>query len=226
MSATLYHFTSEMLEELRRLYPTTRTQDLAIKFNCPINKVYQVANDMGLKKDIEWVRENARQNMNRPDHPAKQFHFAKGHRPGNTGKKQTEFMTPEAIERTVATRFKTGSLAWNHKEVGYERINVDGYVEIKVAEPNKFQLKQRYLWEQRNGTIPPGHNIQFRDGNRINFEPNNLYQISRADQLRTENSFIARYPKELQLAIQIKGALNRQINKYLHRQEVKQQKQA
>ena len=202
-----------MLEELRQLYPTTRTQDLAIKFNCPINKVYQVANDMGLKKDIEWVRENARQNMNRPDHPAKQFHFAKGHRPGNAGKKQTEFMTPEAIARTVATRFKPGLLSWNHKEVGHERIKVDGYIEVKVAEPNKFVMKHRLTWEHHNGKIPQGYNVQFRDGNRTNCDINNLYLISRSEQLKNENSMYARYPKEMQLAIQAKGALNRQINK-------------
>ena len=41
-------------------------------------------------------------------------------------------MTPEAIERTKATRFKKGDKPGNHRKVGSERITVDGYIEIKT----------------------------------------------------------------------------------------------
>lgn len=218
MNRKLYHFTPEMVEELKQLYPTTKNDILAERFNCSYSKICNMSEKYGLKKDIEWVRELSRKNMQRPDHPAKKFWRQKGDTPINKGKKQIEYMTPEAIERTRATRFQKGQRAWNHKEVGYERINVDGYIEVKVSEPNVFKLKQRIVWESINGEIPKGHNIQFRDGNPLNVEPENLYMISRANQLKTENSIHARYPKELQLVISAKAALNKQIKREIIKQ--------
>jgi hypothetical protein len=219
MSRKLYHFTPEMHEELAKFYPVTLASELAEKFNCSVRKIYNTAFDMGLKKDPEFVKEIARKNMERTDHPAKKHWRQKGCIPLNKGLKQIDYMTPEGIERSKATRFQKGRLGWNHKPVGYERINVDGYVEVKVAEPRTFKLKQRVVWEKNFGAIPPGHNIQFKDGNPLNCEPENLYCISRSDQLKYENSHIARYPKDIQLAIQAKGVLTRQINKQLKLQE-------
>lgn len=216
--ARKYIFTAEMLEELGRLYANTASAALAKKFNCPVTKIYNLACEHGWKKDKEFLREQSRKNMQRPDHPAKRFWKEKGCVSFNKGKKQTEYMSPEAIERAKLSQFKAGHETWNRKEVGYERVNVDGYIEIKVAEPNVFKLKHRVVWEGKFGPIPKGHNIQFKDGIRLNCEPDNLYCISQADQLKYENSFIARYPKEVQLAIQAKGALSRQINKIIKKQ--------
>lgn len=219
MSKKLYFFSPQMIEELKANYPTTQASELAELFNCSTRKIYNLAYELGLKKDKEWMRENSRKSMQRPDHPAKKYWKQKGCVPINKGKKQAEYMTPEAIERTRATQFQKGQLGWNHKEVGYERINVEGYIEIKVAEPNVFKQKQRVVWESNFGPIPHRHNIQFKDKNRLNCEPDNLYCISRANQLKNENSFIARYPKDLQLAIQSKAVLTRQINKIIKKQE-------
>lgn len=216
MSKTRYPFTPKMLEELKQLYPTTKADHLAIKFNCPLRRIRNLVHQHGLKKDMNWVRENARINMMRPDHPGRTFLFKPGRESYNKGMKQEEYMTPEAIEITKITRFKEGQMPWNHKHIGHERINSDGYVFVKIAEPNVFELKQRLTWEIHKGKIPKGYNVQFRDGNPTNCDDiKNLYLISRKDQLKTENSMYARYPKELQLAIQAKGALNRQINKLL-----------
>ena len=122
-------------------------------------------------------------------------------------------MSREQIDRTKATRFGKGHIPANHKPVGYERITKDGYVEVKTAEPNVFELKHRLVWVERNGPIPSGCNIQFRDGNKQNFSIDNLYMISRSEQMRSENSYHARYPEEVKKLIQLKGALHRQINK-------------
>lgn len=37
--------------------------------------------------------------------------------------------------------FKKGQIPINHKPVGSERITKDGYIMLKVAEPNKWRLK-------------------------------------------------------------------------------------
>jgi hypothetical protein len=111
------------------------------------------------------------------------------------------------------TMFKKGQASLNKRPVGSERVNVDGYIEIKVADPNKWRLKNRVIWEQHNSKIPPGHNIQFKDHNPLNCTIENLYIISQAEQMRNENSFLAKYPKELVDVIRLKGALKRRIRK-------------
>ena len=65
--------------------------------------------------------------------------FKKGLIPHNKGKK----MPAETYQKVKGTMFKKGNIPKNHREVGSERITVDGYVEIKVAEPNKWKLKSR-----------------------------------------------------------------------------------
>lgn len=78
------------------------------------------------------------------------------------------------------TSFKKGQRPTNYMEVGSERINTDGYVEIKIADPNKWRGKHHILWEKVHGKpIPPGHVLIFGDGNRLNLEPENLILITR-----------------------------------------------
>lgn len=74
--------------------------------------------------------------------------FKKGNIPHNKGKRQNDYMSIESIEKTKATRFKKGNIPANHRDVGSERINKDGYIEIKIKEPNKWQLKHRYFYEK------------------------------------------------------------------------------
>ena len=144
------------------------------------------------------------------NHPNTIAHrFSKGHIPDNKGKR----MSPEVYAQVQRTMFKKGHRPHNHRAVGSERINVDGYIEVKVAEPNRWRVKHRIIWEQVNGAIPKGFNVQFKNHNPLDCRIENLYLISKAEQMRTENSYIARYPKELQDVIRLKGAINRQIHK-------------
>lgn len=90
---------------------------------------------------------------------------------------------------------------------------MDGYVEVKVRDgkkQNNFELKHRLIWEKHNGKISKGNNIQFKDGNRLNCKIDNLYMISRAEQVSKENT-IHRYPGELKRAIRLTNKLNKQI---------------
>ena len=77
-----------------------------------------------------------------------------------------------------STSFKKGTKPHNYKPVGYERVNGAGYVVIKIAAPNKWRGKHQLIWEEANGPIPKGHVIVFGDGNRRNFELNNLILVS------------------------------------------------
>jgi hypothetical protein len=77
------------------------------------------------------------------------------------------------------TSFKKGHKPKNYRPVGSERVNVDGYIEVKVADPNKWRLKHSVVWEEANGPIPKGHCVIFLDGNRINLSLDNLQLITR-----------------------------------------------
>lgn len=208
-----FYFSDYHVEKLREIYSTTLNKDIAELFQCPVFSIENKAFRLGLKKSPELISETARIKISNPNHPGRKHLFKKGHATYNKGKKQQEYMSQESIERTKATQYKKGNVPSNHKPIGYERISKDGYIEVKAAEPNIFITKHRLVWMEHYGEIPPGHIIQFKDQNKRNFDPDNLEMISRGEQMKTKNSYHARYPKEIQLLFQLKGALKRQINK-------------
>ena len=105
--------------------------------------------------------------------------FRKGPTPHNKGKK----MPKEVYEKVKHTMFAKGNVPPNHRPVGSERISKDGYIEVKVAEPNKWRLKQRVVYEETKGKIPEGCPIIFLDGNKRNFDIDNLRCITRSELL-------------------------------------------
>lgn len=104
-------------------------------------------------------------------------HFVKGCIPLNKGKK----VSPEVYERCKPTMFKKSQRPLNWKPVGSERVNVDGYIEIKVKEPNIWRPKHRVVWEQHHGAIPKNKRIIFKDRNRLHCSIDNLMIISGAE---------------------------------------------
>ena len=115
--------------------------------------------------------------------------FKKGHTPFNKGKKGLGGWEP--------TQFKTGNKPWNYKPVGTERVNDEGYTDIKVADPNKWKGKHILVWESINGPVPKGHAVIFGDGNKQNFEPTNLILVSRKQLLRLNKLHLIQNDAEL-----------------------------
>lgn len=101
--------------------------------------------------------------------------FKKGQTPHNKGIKG---WYAQGMERNW---FKKGNIPQKYKPVGSERISKDGYIEIKVKDPNKWQLKHRYVWEKENGEIPKGMLLIFKDNNKLNIDLDNLMLISKAE---------------------------------------------
>ena len=92
---------------------------------------------------------------------------------------------------------KKGQVPQNHKPVGSERIDRDGYVLVKVAEPNKWRPKHRVLWEKVNGPIPEKHRLIFADGNRQNITLDNLILVSYAQSFIMNQKNLFKNDKEL-----------------------------
>ena len=86
----------------------------------------------------------------------------------------------------VATQFKKGSIPKNRVEIGHERVDVDGYTQVKVTDGNRnrnFKYKHNLVWEQNNGPIPDGYVVIFADRDKSNFDINNLVLVSRSELL-------------------------------------------
>ncbi len=85
----------------------------------------------------------------------------------------------KGLVKSNKTTFKKGRVAENKKPIGSERINVYGYTEIKVAEPNIWDLKHRVIYRKHYGEIPEGMNVIFSDGDKSNFNIDNLVLVTR-----------------------------------------------
>lgn len=120
--------------------------------------------------------------------------FQKGHITHNKGKK----MSPEVYERVKHTMFQKGHAPVNHRPVGSERINADGYTEVKVAEPNEWKLKQRFIYEEATGEkLTKNDVIIFLDGNRQNFDMSNLVKMTRVELARYNQDHL--YGEEVEI---------------------------
>ena len=101
--------------------------------------------------------------------------------PANKGKKMPFH------PNSARTQFKKGNLPHNTKQLGHERLTVDGYVEISVGEVNphtgyerRYVHKHRHLWEAANGAVPEGMRLKSLDGDRANTDPANWVAIPKA----------------------------------------------
>jgi hypothetical protein len=191
---------------LREIYATTLTAELCAMFDRSIKCIYNKAVSMGLKKSPELIRAQAVERLTGPKSVANRFQ--KGCATWNKGMKGLDIGGKE-------TRFKPGNFPQTWKPIGSERIDSDGYVYRKVSDTrNKkvdWVMVHVLLWEQHNGPVPAGCAVVFKDGDKKNIDIENLECITRAELMRRNT--VHRLPKELAELIQLRGALNRQINR-------------
>lgn len=117
--------------------------------------------------------------------------FEKGDIPFNKGKKGIYY------EGSKKTWFKKGTMPSNYVPVGSERVNGDDYVDIKIADPNKWKAKHILTWEEHNGPVPKGQVVIFGDRNKRNFDINNLILISRQQLLMLNRNKLIQTDTEL-----------------------------
>lgn len=142
--------------------------------------------------------------------------FEKGTVPPNKGMKGICALGCEK------TWFKKGNIPVNYRPVGSERINVDGYVEIKVAEPRKWKLKHRVVWEKTNGPVPKSHVVIFKDNNKLNTDIDNLILIKRGAHAILNHLKLCKYTGEFKYtAIAIAELKKVTHNKQKHISSVK-----
>lgn len=147
-----------------------------------IEYLISIVSGHSYKEIIELFYENFRVQLsfnqiksfigNRKLNTGRTGYFPKGHIPFNKGLKCPG-------QGGTQTQFKKKHKPHNYKPVDSERVNGDGYVDIKIADPDKWKGKHILIWETQNGPVPKGHAVIFGDGNKRNFELNNLILVSR-----------------------------------------------
>jgi hypothetical protein len=191
---------TEEVRALRIAYPWLSNKVIGRYLKRPDYSVQNKAVKLGLKKAPEYMARAP-------------GCFRKGHRSWNTG---THYV---AGGRSAETRFKRGvrqGVAVKlYKPVGTERVCKDGYLQRKVNDGMPLQKRWRavhlIVWESVHGPLPKGHAVCFKNADKRDFRIENLELVPRAE-LMARNTY-HRYPQPIPKLIQLRGALNRQINK-------------
>ena len=95
----------------------------------------------------------------------------------NYSKKQmNEYFVKNKINFKYEKHFKV--------PIGTERKAKNHDIQIKIAEPNKWIYKKRYLYEKYNGVKLTKNDIIIHlDNNKNNFNKDNLYKINKKEHL-------------------------------------------
>jgi hypothetical protein len=161
--------TPEQLAYLREAYVTMSLSELPPAFNAKFGTALT-------EKQIRSTLRNHRIKSGRTGR------FVKGQTSWNLGEKG--YMGPNA------TSFQKGQIPHNHQPLWSERVGKDGYVEMSVPERDpytgshtRYKHKHIWLWEQANGPKPKGMAVIFKDGDKSNFDTENLALVTRAELL-------------------------------------------
>ncbi|WP_434778487.1 HNH endonuclease signature motif containing protein [Neisseria sp. Ec49-e6-T10] len=116
--------------------------------------------------------------------------FPKGNVPVNKGTK--------GLTGVNKTSFTKGHKPHNYVPVGSEAITTDGYLKVKIADPNLWAHKHKLIWEKVNGAIPEGLMLCFLDGNPLNCVLSNLKLINRRENALFNKKGYSKFDQTLQ----------------------------
>jgi hypothetical protein len=211
-------WTAEQLDTLHSLYANYSTEDVATVLGRDARSVYQKANSLGLKKSAKYLASPAAGRWDGKRGGATRFH--KGQAAWNKGVKGVVGVQ-EACRATQFKRGRPAHEARNYVAIGSLRITKDGYLERKMtddpamAPARRWVAVHRLVWIEAHGAVPAGHVVVFKQGMKTT-EPEEITLdkvecISLAENMKRNT--LHRYPKEVATLIQLRGVLNRQINK-------------
>ena len=123
--------------------------------------------------------------------------FEKGHATWNKGTK--------GLTKANVTSFKKGQKSHNYKPLGSERITKDGYCEVKVSDTGRrWRPKHVLIYEKHHGKVPKGSAVIFLDGDKRNFDIDNLYLVTRSQlAMLNKNSLIQKDAELTKTAINV-----------------------
>lgn len=208
-------WTEEEIDYLIGYYPKQSAKEIAESLNISINRIYNKAFTLGLKKSDQYIQEEKIRQGERLRIIGVQSRFTKGRIPANKGQK----MTVEQYQKCQATMFQKGHDPHNTRYDGHERIcKKDGYILIRTMK-GKYALKHRLIWEQANGAIPKGMILYFKDNNKQNLSLDNLELITKQENLKRNRTNHFALPANLKNLVKAKNKLTKKIKQYEQNQK-------
>lgn len=199
---------------LRRDYPDKTAAEVAANLGRDVIAVWRMANTLGLKKSEAFLASEKSGRLTRENcWRGTAARFERGMAPWNKGKK-----TGPAHPNCKRTQFQKGQQPHNTLPVGFVGPRTDGYLKIKIAEPNVWEFLHHHVWEQHHGPVPDGMFVYFKNGDRTNCDIDNL-----ALETQTEHCLrnsLWKFPEEVIPAMAALADLKRQIRLVKKAQEV------
>lgn len=207
-------WTDDEVAELRRLFPDHTAREISERTGRGVRSIELKAHQLGLRKTSEWIAERARAAMADPSHPARRTQWQTGNAPYNKGKPHP------ARGRTLETMFQPGHRPHTWMPIGSDRTSKEGYLQRKTADTGctrrDYVAIHHLVWRMHGRTVPAGYALCFIDGDKRNFDINNLELVDRSELMRRNS--VHRLPKEAALAYQLVGCIRRQINRRTRQQ--------
>lgn len=182
------------------LYADISNESLSVLFGRTPSAVAARAHRLGVKKSAQYTQEIK----------AAATRFKKGATPWNKGRRHP------STGRSAETQFKKGDKPANWMPVGTERITREGYMQRKITDTGctrrDFVPVHHIAWREHTGQpVPKGHALIFKDGNKRNFDINNLELLTRAE-LMNRNS-VQHLPPEIKRDIRILAGFKNRLRR-------------
>lgn len=202
-------------EVMRTQYPHQSSDDVAAVLGCSLERVYQLAARLGLKKTPEYFSSDLSGRVRKgTQHPSMRLsRFKPGDQPWNKGK------SFQAGGRAKETQFKPGQKPHTWKPIGTLRI-CGGQLERKTSERKggnhmRWTPVARLVWEAAHGPVPAGHLVVFRPDQKTTvleeITLDRIECISRQENAR-RNVPWNKHP-ETALLTNLRGQITRQVSR-------------
>jgi len=202
---------------MRDEYPVTRSTVLAESMGRSLLAIYRMAGKLELRKSPGYMSE-----VNGPilRVVGAAHRFKPGQQVWNKGKPGSTGMHPASRRNHYQPGTVNGRAAEIVQPVGSLRVTKDGLLQRKIGTQSgpsnlRWRSVHELVWIEANGPIPPGHVAVFLPGMHTNVEADitleRIELVSRAELMRRNS--VHRYGIEISRLAQLKGAIQRQINR-------------
>lgn len=204
-------WSNEELNTLLSLYPILPTRDLAKSLPArSLSSIYQKARSLGLSKDDPYLSKLRERQLSNIINGGRDYRFVKGQVPHNKG-----IIGWDPGGDSHKYRFAKGNIPHTYKPIGSIITGADGYIKIKVTDDgdkhDRWKLLHNYIYEsETDEAIPPNYVVIFRDGDRRNFDIDNLECIPRSELMKRNSRH--RLPDDIKRVLVVKATLTRKIN--------------
>lgn len=194
------------VELITALYPHYPTAWLAQAMGIRETEIYRKANALGIKKTAAYLASPLSKRLHQGANIGGATRFKPAHRTWNKGMKGLNI-------GGQGTRFKPGHRPHTWRPIG-STTEIDGYPYRKIQDTGcsrrDYVPVHHLVWRMHGRTVPRGHALVFRDGNRRNPDINNLELITRAELMRRNT--IHNLPADVKEVVLLTSRLTRKIN--------------